>query len=104
MVAFAFVTNAVVIMFQGPWSGPRLFGRDLFTFIDYLSGTVLLPISALSLAVYVSVGWTFRRFRAEANVGSGWVKVGPPWGPFVRLLIPIAVALVFPRGRGSDLV
>ncbi len=95
-----FLLNVPVVLSQGPWSQVRVFGMDLFVLTDYLSGSLLLPIGALALALYVALSWGWRGFQDDMNLGAGAVKVGASWKPFVMVLIPIAVAMILLVGLG----
>jgi NSS family neurotransmitter:Na+ symporter len=92
--------NVPVILSQGPWSDVTVLGMDLFVLTDYLSGSLLLPIGALALALYVAVSWGWTAFRDDLNRGAGPVKVGITWKPFVVVLIPVAVAIILAVGLG----
>jgi neurotransmitter:Na+ symporter, NSS family len=94
------VLSVPVILSQGPWSGFRFLDRDIFGLIDALSGTILLTVGGLLIAVYTAVAWGFEAFRRDTNLGSGPVKVGAAWGPFVRVLIPVTVGLILLAGLG----
>ena len=89
-----------VILSQGPWSNIRVFDKDLFGLADWVSGNVMLTLGAFLISLYVAFVWGWERFRDETNVGSGRVKVGAWWAPFVRYLIPVAVAIVLLVGLG----
>ena len=89
-----------VILSQGPWSHVRVFGLDLFGLADLVSGSYMLTAGAFMLALYVSFVWGWTRFRDETNAGSGRIKVFQSWKPFVRFLIPAAVAIVLLGGLG----
>ncbi len=96
----AFLLCVPVILSQGPWSDVRILGMDLFDVANRVSGDYLLAIGGLLISLYVVWVWKWPAFRDETNAGSGRVKVGASWGPFVRFLIPIAVALVLLGGLG----
>ena len=89
-----------VILSQGPWSHVRVFGLDLFGLADVVSGSYMLTAGAFMLALYVSFVWGWTRFRDETNAGSGRIKIFQSWKPFVRFLIPAAVAIVLLGGLG----
>ncbi len=88
------------ILSQGPWAHIQILGRDIFGFLDFIVGSYLVPIGGLILALYIATSWGWTRFRDETNVGSGTVKVGATWRPFVQFLIPAAVVLVLLAGLG----
>ena len=92
--------NVPVVLSQGPWSDITVFGMDLFVLTDYVSGSVLLPIGALALALYVALSWGWNGFRDDLNQGAGAVKVGSSWKPFIMVFIPAAVAMILLIGLG----
>lgn len=80
----------------GPLSDFTLFGRNLFSLFDDLSGMVLLPISGLLISIFA--GWVLDRqlYRDEIS-NRGDLRV-----PYFKMLIfslryitPIAIGLVF---------
>ncbi len=89
-----------IVLSQGPWSGFRLFGMDLFTLIDTVSGRFMLAAGALVLSLYVVFVWRFDGFQAETNTGAGTVQVTAAWKPLMVFVIPLAVALVLLLGIG----
>jgi NSS family neurotransmitter:Na+ symporter len=96
----ASLLSVPVILSQGPQSSLRIGGRDLFTFVDGLSGNYLLTWGALLMALYVSLVWGFDRFRTETNEGTGRLRVPAWWRPLVRWVIPAAVGAVLLVGLG----
>jgi NSS family neurotransmitter:Na+ symporter len=92
--------NVPVVLSQGPWSDFTVFGMDLFVLTDYVSGSLLLPIGALALALYIAISWGWHGFRDDLNQGAGTVKVAAGWKPFVMVLIPLAVATILLVGLG----
>ena len=95
-----YALGAAIVLGFGPWSDVRLFGRGLFDIADYVSGNVLLTLGGLLLSLYVATSWGFDRFREETNRGAGRVRVTGAWGPVMRWLAPLAVALVLLAGLG----
>jgi hypothetical protein len=89
-----------IVLSQGPWNHIQVAGRDLFGIVDYVTGSYMVAIGGLLTALYVAISWGWQSFRDETNVGSGPVKINIVWMPFVRFIIPIAVALVLPGVRG----
>lgn len=84
----------------GPWSKVRILGRDVFELVDFVSGSVLLTLGGLLIALYTAYVWRFAQFREEANRGAGWLKIGRSWKPLVVVLVPTAVAVVLLSGLG----
>ena len=83
-----------VILSQGPWSHIHIFGMSFFDFANTVSSDYLLGAGGLLLSLYVVSKWGWSRFREETNQGAGRVKVTAAWGPLIRFVIPVSVALV----------
>ncbi len=88
------------VLSQGPWAHIQAFGKDIFVLVDTFSGNFLLVASGLALAAYTAFAWGWERFRDETNVGAGRLKVFPSWKPFIKYIIPIAVAVILLGGLG----
>jgi len=101
ILALSFVVGIPSALSFGPWSQVRWLGRDPFSFVDFISGSILLPVGGLLIAGYTAWVWGFKAFQHETNEGSGGIKVFSAWGPFIRFVIPIAVAVVLLRGLGA---
>lgn len=80
----------------GPLAGVQIFGMNIFDVFDKFSGTILLPISGMLIAIFA--GWILDRqlYRDEIS-NHGELKA-----PYFKLLIislryiaPIAIAIVF---------
>lgn len=89
-----FVLSVPIILSQGPWSHIQIFGRDIFGIVDHVTGNYMLAIGGLLISLYVAFVWGWSSFRDETNAGAGRVKVNVAWMPFVRFIIPVAVAAV----------
>ena len=96
----AFLIGLPVILSQGPWSHLSIFGMSFFDFADTVSSDYLLGAGGLLISLYVVSKWGWSRFREETNQGAGRFNVSPAWAPFMRFIIPVAVALVLLGGFG----
>lgn len=83
---------------NGPLSHVVIGGKDLFTWADFLSGNVLMPLGALLITLFVSLVFGFDRYREEANRGAGAIRVQGWWKPLVVVLIPLSVAVIMVTG------
>ena len=92
--AGGFLLCVPVILSQGPWSHIHIFGMSFFDFANTVSSDYLLGAGGLLLSLYVVSKWGWSRFREETNRGAGRVKVTAAWGPLIRFVIPVSVALV----------
>src|SRR5699024_4268304 len=82
------------ILSQGPWAHIKMFGMDIFGFIDYVSGNVLLTVGGLMLSLYVVFEWKFENYQKELNVGATGLKISPIMMPVINFLIPISIILI----------
>src|SRR5690625_167097 len=86
------------ILSQGPWSHIEVFGMDIFTFIDYFSGSILLVVGALLLSLYVVFKWKTENFIDDINMGAAKIKIPYVIKPVIAVLIPVAIAVIFISG------
>lgn len=96
----AYVVGVPSALAFGPWSSIEIFGRDLFGLVDFVSGSILLTVGGLLIALYTAYKWGFELFREEANRGAGRLRVTGHWRPVVVIVVPVAVALVLMSGLG----
>lgn len=93
-----FIVGFPTIMAQGPWANVLIGGRNFFDFADYLSGNIMMPLGALVLSFYTLLVWKFNKYQEETNAGAVKLKVYDWWGPLVKVLIPIALVIIFVTG------
>lgn len=78
------------------WDGGALFGgRNVFDAMDFIVSNVLLPLGGLFMALYV--GWRMdpKIVKSEFQGHSAFKAVFVPWLWCVRVIAPVAVAVVF---------
>ncbi len=83
-----------------------LFGRTFFGWMDYLTSNVMLPLGGILIALYA--GWKVNRtvlaeqldVSAKAGVLRGRELLFHIWLWLVRVVVPLAVALVMLHGLG----
>lgn len=92
--------SSAVILSQQSTSSLRVWGMNLFDFLDSASTNFVLPATALVLSLYVVFAWGFERFREDTNVGAGRLRVSAGWKPLMLVLIPVAVAMLLLMGLG----
>ncbi|MFA1818791.1 sodium-dependent transporter [Virgibacillus oceani] len=95
VTAVSFVLAIPSILSQGPWSNIQIFGMDIFTFIDYFSGNIMLVVGALLLSLYVVFKWKTENFIDDINVGTTDVKIPYVVKPIITFAIPIVIATIF---------
>jgi NSS family neurotransmitter:Na+ symporter len=90
-----FLIGIPTVLSFGPISGVRIFGKNFFEFVDYMSVNVFLILAGLLLAVYV--GWSvgIKKFMAMTNEGAMRFRVKPYWGFLIKYIIPTIIVLLF---------
>lgn len=66
--------------------------------VDHLSSSILLPLSAIAIALLV--GWAWNREAARKAAGFTAVSVGATWHWNMRIVLPLVIGLVMTRGLG----
>lgn len=82
-------TLGLATVFSPTWlKDLKTLGRNPFEFLDFLTGSVLLPLSGLSIAIFV--GWFLSRetLRDELAMTPGQFSL---WRFVVRFIAPVAV-------------
>ena len=81
-----------------------LFGKTFFGWMDHLTSNVMLPLGGILIALYA--GWKVSRATLAAQLdvapdgGSGRGLLFHGWLWLVRVVVPLAVALVMLHGLG----
>lgn len=97
-VGVIFILSIPSILSQGPWSHISIFGKDIFEFVDYFSGNVLLVLGGLLLSLFVIFYWRFQNFRNDINIGAGTLKIPNASKPLFMIIIPVAIIFVLVSG------
>ncbi len=90
-----------VLSMTGVWSGLKLFGHSLFDLSDTLVTTFMMPLSALSMSLFI--GW-FMPLQDKDLVPYSqkrykqWLR--PLFIFTLRWIVPIAIVLIFLNGLG----
>lgn len=99
ILGLLFLMNIPVVMSVGPWKEYLIFGKTVFDLFDYISGNILMPITALMIAAFTVFIWKFENYMKENNTGTtGFVRVTSAWRPLVTFLVPAAVLIIFLSG------
>ncbi|MBS1261824.1 MAG: hypothetical protein MAG453_01158 [Calditrichaeota bacterium] len=93
MAAFAFVVGVPSALSFGVWSDVTVFGLGFFGVADYITANVLLPLGGIGIAVFAGWAWG-RGVKQEILLGSNQETLYYVWLWSVRILAPIAVALI----------
>jgi NSS family neurotransmitter:Na+ symporter len=74
------------------WAEIRLFGKNFFELVDFLTSNIMLPLGGLLIAIFAA--WMMRRTssREELALSNGGYKL---WRFVTRYLTPVAIIIVF---------
>jgi len=80
------------------WSA--LYNKDYFSTLDYLTGSWMLPVSALLTTIFA--GWFLEKKFAEEEFmkGATWPKLFKPWIFFVKWVSPLAIIFIILQEGG----
>lgn len=95
------ILGVLCTLSQGPAENLGLFGASLFSNMEYLSANVLLPLGGLLIVVFV--GWIMGKENVRDELTNGGTYKGRVFSVFivlVRVLAPIAIAIVFLNSLG----
>ena len=85
----------------GVWGDFKIFGKTVFDLWDYLISAVIMPIGALSVAVFTSWVQDKQSVLRDAGMGSTIPKqLLYLWLGALRYLAPIAIIVVFINSLG----
>ena len=97
-LALIFLLSIPCILSQGPWADFKILGRNIFDFMDWLSGNILMPLGALLISIYTAYKWKFENYKDEINIGTKRFKIQKWWKPIIVYVIPVAVAIIMITG------
>jgi len=93
----AWLLGLVTVFSFNLWSGVKIFGLSPFGALDFLTANILLPITALLIAVFAV--WVMRRASSQDELAmSPWSYAA--WRFLTGILAPIGIVLVMLSGLG----
>lgn len=77
----------------------HIMGMNFFDFLCFFGDNIVLPISALSMCIFIGTSWKVENACAELSNG-GKLKLGylKLWSILIKYVAPIAIAIVFVYG------
>lgn len=73
------------------WAGIKIFGKNIFDSLDYLTSKIMLPITGLGTVVFGAWMMNQKRIREELNLSDFWFSV---WTVLTRYIVPVAVIII----------
>lgn len=86
---------------QGPYPQIQLFGKNLFSVLEYLTANIMLPTGGMFIVIFL--GWFMGRKNVRDEISNGGVLKARLFQVFlviVRFIAPLAIAIVFLNGLG----
>jgi len=81
------------------WGDYKLFNKNFFDLIDYLTANIMLPLGGFLIAIFA--GWIMQREHSrgelQMSTDSTYYKI---WYFLVRFIAPLAVVMVFLHATG----
>ena len=90
-----FILGIPQVLSLGSWSNFKLFGRNFFGLVDYVSANITLVIAGLAVSLFAGWSLGIKKFLETANQGAKGLKVKPFWGVFLKYIIPILILALF---------
>lgn len=96
-----FIISIPCVLGFNLWSGFMPFGpgSNILDLEDFIVSNILLPLGSLSIVLFCSwkFGWSWEKFKAEANTGKG-VKVKDWMRVYIRYILPVIIFILFVIG------
>ena len=77
------------------WSNVKLFDKNIFDLLDYLTSKIMLPVTGLGTVVFGAWMMNQKRIREELKLNEFWFSI---WTVLSRFIVPIAVILILIYG------
>lgn len=92
---FIWALGIACLLSFNEWSDVKLFDKNIFELLDYLTSKIMLPLTGLGTVVFGAWMMNQKLIRQELNLSPAWFKV---WSILTRLIIPVAVILILIYG------
>ena len=84
------------------WENFTIFGLTYFTFVDFISANIFLPLGGIFIALFVGWFWGIKKALPHLQQGtasfSGFLAL--LWSILVRFVAPVLILLIFLSGLG----
>lgn len=88
---------------HAPLASVRLGDGSLFVFMEHTVTSLLMPVGALLLSLFVARRFGFEAFQREANKGATWCRITRQWRFLVQVAVPCAVGCILLLGIWASL-
>lgn len=76
----------------------RIFGATIYESLDFLTNTIMLPLSGLGIVLFTIYKIGFFKFRDHLYEASHPTKIGTYWKVIAQVLIPLAIIIILLNG------
>ncbi len=90
------VLGVVTVLSLGSLSNFKIFGRNLFEYLEFMTTNIMLPLGGLCIVLFI--GWFYRPELTKkelTNEGHLKAKYLPLFMFIVKFIAPVAIAMVF---------
>lgn len=95
----AFAISCIASLSNGVLSGITIFGLNIFDALGWFAETLLLPISAFCISIFVGWVWKPQDALVEiTNHGTIPFALGKAWGFLIKFVLPLAITYIFVIG------
>lgn len=77
---------------------PKVAGKDFLDAMDFISNNVMMPLAAILTSIFVGWFWLDKGRKEVTNDGTLPFALMDVWVWFVRIVAPIAIAVIFYMG------
>lgn len=99
--AIAWVIGLGTVFSFNRWQNVTLGGNTFFDIMDFVTSSIMLPLTGFFIAVFV--GWLMNRDAAIAALGDNAPRVLRLWRWLLAYVSPIAIAIIFVMGLYNKL-
>lgn len=92
---FIWALGIACILSFNEWSNVKLFDKNIFDLLDYLTSKIMLPVTGLGTVVFGAWMMNQKRIREELNLNEFWFNI---WTVLSRFIVPIAVIFILIYG------
>ncbi len=92
--AIIFLVGIPPVLGYSTWDGFEFLGFDVLDTYDWFANSIFLPLGGLLTAIFAGYVWKARNLQEEANRVEGGINVGDWYGFMIKIIVPIAIAVI----------
>ena len=75
-----------------------IFGMTFYQLMDYLTGTIMLPLGGLMIVIFGAHIVGFGKLKAHLELGNQRIKIRNYWNIILKWIIPALIAVILVKG------